>query len=46
LLPLATYVGHADITSTQHYLSMIPELWTAASQRFEHYAHVEVRHES
>jgi integrase len=46
LLPLATYVGHADITSTQHYLSVTPELWTAASQRFEHYAHVEVRHES
>jgi integrase len=46
LLPLATYVGHADITSTQHYLSMTPELWTAASQRFEHYAHVEVRHGS
>ena len=46
LLPLATYVGHADITATQHYLSMTPELWTAASQRFEHYAHVEVCHEN
>ncbi len=45
LLPLSTYVGHGDIASTQHYLSMTPELWTAASQRFERYAHVEERHE-
>jgi integrase/recombinase XerD len=39
LLPqLATYLGHADIRSTQPYLSMTPELLHEASQRFAHYA--------
>jgi integrase/recombinase XerD len=45
LLPqLATYLGHVDISSTQHYLSMTPELLREASLRFERYAQMEVRH--
>jgi site-specific recombinase XerD len=45
LLPqLATYLGHVDIASTQHYLSMTAELLQEASVRFEHYAQVETRH--
>jgi integrase len=46
LLPLATYVGHGEIKSTQHYLSMTPELLSAANQRFERYAELEADHES
>jgi integrase/recombinase XerD len=39
LLPqLATYLGHADIRSTQPYLRMTPELLHEASQRFVQYA--------
>lgn len=39
LLPqLATYLGHADISSTQCYLRMTPELLHEASQRFADYA--------
>ena len=39
LLPqLATYLGHAHIAGTQHYLAMTPELLLAASRRFERYA--------
>ena len=39
LLPrLATYLGHVDIKSTQHYLTMTPELLQEASLRFERYA--------
>jgi integrase/recombinase XerD len=39
LLPkLATYLGHGDLSSTQRYLTMTPELLRQASQRFEHYA--------
>ena len=39
LLPvLATYLGHRDLTGTQVYLSMTPELLQQASQRFERYA--------
>lgn len=39
LLPqLATYLGHVDIASTQHYLTMTPELLRQASSRFERYA--------
>jgi len=39
LLPqLATYLGHADIRSTQPYLHMIPELLHEASRRFAQYA--------
>ncbi len=42
---LSTYLGHARISSTQRYLTMIPELLEHASQRFERYAQPEVRHE-
>lgn len=39
LLPhLATYLGHASITSTQRYLQMTPELLQEASRRFDAYA--------
>lgn len=39
LLPrLATYLGHADINSTQRYLQMTPELLQQASHRFAAYA--------
>ncbi len=38
LLPqLSTYLGHVDIRSTQHYLTLTPELLSQASSRFEHY---------
>ena len=39
LLPqLATYLGHVEISSTQRYLQMTPELLQEASQRFAKYA--------
>lgn len=39
LMPkLATYLGHGDLSSTQHYLTLTPELLQQASLRFEHYA--------
>ena len=39
LLPkLATYLGHVDLSATQRYLTMTPELLRQASLRFEHYA--------
>ncbi len=39
LLPkLATYLGHVDLSATQHYLTLTPELLQQASQRFEDYA--------
>jgi site-specific recombinase XerD len=42
LLPqLATYLGHVDISSTQHYLSMTPELLEEANIRFQAYAQPE-----
>ncbi|MBT9504774.1 MAG: tyrosine-type recombinase/integrase [Burkholderiaceae bacterium] len=42
LLPkLATYLGHASIASTQHYLQMTPELLHEASLRFAAYADTE-----
>jgi site-specific recombinase XerD len=45
LLPqLATYLGHAEIKSTQRYLSMTPELLQEASLRFDRYAHPGERH--
>ena len=45
LLPkLATYLGHVDLSATQRYLTMTPELLHEASMRFEHYA-LEDRHE-
>lgn len=46
LLPkLATYMGHVEISSTQCYLTMTPELLQAASVRFERYALKEERHD-
>ena len=39
LLPhLATYLGHLDVSSTQRYLAILPELLEAAGLRFESYA--------
>jgi site-specific recombinase XerD len=39
LLPqLSTYLGHVHVASTQHYLTMTPELLQEASLRFELYA--------
>jgi site-specific recombinase XerD len=39
LLPrLATYLGHKDLASTQHYLTMTPQLLRMAGRRFERYA--------
>jgi site-specific recombinase XerD len=39
LLPyLSTYLGHANINSTQRYLQMVPELLQEASLRFARYA--------
>jgi site-specific recombinase XerD len=46
LLPrLSTYLGHADLSSTQSYLTMTPELMREASSRFERYAHPEMYHD-
>lgn len=45
LLPkLATYLGHADIRSTQVYLKMTPELLQEAGRRFAMYAQQETDH--
>lgn len=38
LLALATHLGHVDLTATQQYLTMTPELLAEASLRFEGYA--------
>jgi len=39
LLPkLATYLGHKDLSGTQHYLTMTEELLAEASRRFESFA--------
>jgi integrase len=39
LLPvLSTYLGHTDLSGTQVYLTMTPELLQQASSRFERYA--------
>jgi integrase/recombinase XerD len=39
LLPqLATYLGHIHIAATQRYLTLTPELLSAAGRRFERYA--------
>jgi len=35
---LSTYLGHMNVTGTQHYLTMTPELLAEASKRFERYA--------
>lgn len=46
LLPhLATYLGHADIRSTQRYLQATPELMQEASLRFAKYAELNVSQE-
>ncbi len=46
LLPLlSTYMGHTDIASTQHYLTITPELLQQASARFANYVFSEVNHE-
>ena len=45
LLPkLSTYLGHVNISGTQVYLSMTPELLRAAGNRFAQYAAEEVNH--
>jgi site-specific recombinase XerD len=45
LLPkLSVYLGHVNISGTQAYLSMTPELLKAAGNRFEQYADKEQRH--
>ncbi len=45
LLPqLATYLGHVDLSGTQRYLTLTPELLHEASLRFEHYA-METHHD-
>ncbi len=39
LLPcLSTYLGHVNISASQRYLSMTPELLREANRRFENYA--------
>jgi site-specific recombinase XerD len=39
LLPqLSTYLGHVNVSATQHYLTMTPELLREASLRFARYA--------
>jgi site-specific recombinase XerD len=39
LLPkLATFLGHVNLSATQHYLTMTPDLLHEASLRFERYA--------
>ena len=46
LLPkLATYLGHVEISSTQRYLQMTPELLQEASQRFASYANYGGNHD-
>ena len=35
---LATYLGHVNISGTQAYLTMTPELLAEASERFARYA--------
>jgi site-specific recombinase XerD len=38
IFSLSTYLGHVRLRSTQHYLSMTPELLEQANRRFEVYA--------
>jgi len=46
LLPyLATYLGHLNLSGTQRYLTMTPELLEEANTRFECYACLETRHD-
>lgn len=49
LLPmLSTYLGHVNVSGTQAYLTMTPELLAEASKRFERYAAIdeEERHDA
>jgi site-specific recombinase XerD len=41
---LSTYLGHRQLSDTQHYLKLTPELLHEASKRFEAYAFGEVAH--
>ena len=41
---LAAYLGHVNVSGTQIYLTMTPELLAEASWRFEHYAAVGKEH--
>jgi len=46
LLPrLATYMGHINLSSTQVYLTMTPELLQEANRRFEQYVFKEANHD-
>jgi site-specific recombinase XerD len=45
LLQLSVYLGHADLSSTQIYLSMTPELLQQANARFEQYTLPEDNHD-
>ncbi len=38
ILALATYLGHAKVTATYWYLSVVPELMAITSERFERFA--------
>jgi site-specific recombinase XerD len=38
---LSTYLGHTNLSGTQAYLTLTPELLTEASKRFERYAAME-----
>lgn len=38
LLRVATYLGHKDLSGTQRYLTLTPQLLRAAGRRFEQYA--------
>lgn len=43
ILALSTYLGHAQIRDTYWYLSAVPELLAAVSERFENFANKERR---
>lgn len=46
LLPhLSVYLGHAHLAATQVYLTVTPELWQQANQRFRRYAITGRRHD-
>jgi hypothetical protein len=38
LVNLSTYLGHVDLSGTQKYLTMTPDLRQQASARFARYA--------
>jgi site-specific recombinase XerD len=45
MLPfLSTYLGHSDVSHTQRYLQMTPNILSEACKRFENYALSEVTH--